>query len=162
MSDTFVAGVLSNEQAVEEAYKRLRAIGIQRSAMSIILPTHGEAAHQAEKNWGAALKNGATSGILLGGVVGGLLGFGVLAIPGIEIFEESLLSVLVGAGTGGVLGGIAGWLSGLATSKRPSTQSNLEKQVAGILFAVYHCDESLKRRVEKIFRDCGALAILPR
>ena len=161
MSDKFVAGVLSNEQAVGEAYKRLRAIGIQRADMSILLPTHGEAAHEA-KNWGAALKNGATSGILLGGVVGGLLGFGVLAIPGIEIFEESLLSVLVGAGTGGVLGGIAGWLSGLVTSKRPFTQSNLEKQVAGILFAVYHCDESLKRRVEKIFRDCGALAILPR
>src|SRR5262245_24579015 len=128
MAESFVAGVLSDRQAVEEVYKRLRAIGIHGSDISILLPASTqEREHESEANRRMALKACATLGILLGGLVGGLLGFEALVIPAVAVIDEPILSVLIWAAAGGTLGGAAGWLVSVGTSKRAAIPRDADK-----------------------------------
>ena len=162
---TFVAGVLSDQSAVEEAYRRLRVIGIQRADISILIPGNGEL-HPSEldQDWPRGIKIGAVSGIVMGGLVGVLGGTGVLTVPGLGILGTAglMLSVLAGAGTGGVGGGMIGWLAGLGVGRHDTKQHAADIPTQGILFAVYRCRDWERERVKKILRDCGAQDILPR
>jgi len=165
MADTFVAGVLSDQSAVEEAYRRLRVMGIQRSDISILIPGTGELHHpDFDRDWPAGIKTGAVSGIVIGGLAEVLMGTDVLTVPDLGMLRTAglMLSVLAGAGTGGVLGGATGWLVGLGVSRNEAKQHDADAGVQGILFAVYRFHDWDKERVKKILRECGAENILPR
>ncbi|MBE9182492.1 histidine kinase [Oculatella sp. LEGE 06141] len=101
---------------------------------------------------------GATTGTVLGGLGGLLIGLGVLAIPGVgpilaagaEI--NALASTLAGAGIGAATGGIVGALVGLGIPEEQAKSYNDRIKAGHYLLMVSGTEDDL-RRVESILRD---------
>src|ERR1700743_3971987 len=114
----------------------------------------------AEKNTKAP--EGATTGVGVGGAVGGTLGLlagiGVLAIPGVGplIAAGPIMGALAGLGVGGTVGGIVGALVGMGIPEYEAKRYEGRVKHGGILLSV-HCDshEWAKRGAE-ILKASGA------
>jgi hypothetical protein len=101
---------------------------------------------------------GASTGTVLGGVGGLLVGLGVLAIPGVgpilaagaEI--NALASTLAGAGIGAAAGGIVGALVGLGIPEEHANMYN-DRVKSGQYLLMISGTEADLQRVESILRD---------
>jgi len=101
---------------------------------------------------------GATTGTVLGGLGGLLVGLGVLAIPGVgpilaagaEI--NALASTLAGAGIGAAAGGIVGALVGLGIPEEQARAYSKRIEAGEYLLMISGSPDDV-RRVEKILRD---------
>ena len=157
-------GVFKRREDLEDVLRRLKDDGYNMERVSLIA-RHVEdvegaddvtdrAGNEAEEGAGI----GATTGTVLGGIGGFLIGVGVLAIPGVgpilaagaEI--NALASTLAGAGIGAATGGIIGALIGLGI---PEDQAKVyDKRVkAGQYLLMVSGTETEIRRVEAIMRD---------
>ncbi|WP_228035394.1 signal transduction histidine kinase (STHK), LytS [Oculatella sp. LEGE 06141] len=101
---------------------------------------------------------GASTGTVLGGLSGFLIGVGVLAIPGVgpilaagaEI--NALAATLAGAGVGAAAGGIVGALVGLGIPEEQAKSYNSSVKAGHYLLMVSGTADEL-RRVESVLRD---------
>lgn len=116
-----------------------------------ITETHGNEASE-----GAGI--GATTGTVLGGVGGFLIGVGLLAIPGVGPILAAgaeigaLGSTLAGAGIGAAAGGIVGALVGLGIPEEKAKVYENRIKAGDYFIMVRGTDEEV-RRAESIMRD---------
>jgi len=128
--NTAVFGIYTNYASVENGVDGLKAAGFSNRDISVLFPesagTKDFAVAKATKAPEGAT-TGASTGIVLGGAMGWLLGVGALAIPGLGPFVAAgpIMAALAGAGVGGTVGGIAGALVGIgiAPVARPQLRS---------------------------------------
>ena len=112
-----VFGVFDEADRAEDAVNELRDAGFDRNDISLLARSEKEARAAAGSS-GAEAK-GAGTGIVLGGIAGGALGWlvgaGALAIPGVGpvVALGALGTALAGAAAGAVAGGLIGLLAGL-------------------------------------------------
>ena len=103
---------------------------------------------------------GATSGAILGGIGGLLLGLGTLAIPGVGPIivageaASTIASTLAGAGIGAAAGGIIGGLVGLGI---PEDKAKIysDRVGSGSYLVMVNGTEDDISRAERILRDSG-------
>jgi hypothetical protein len=111
-----VFGIFASRASAEAAVDRLTAAGFSTEDVSVLMSgTDASKEVAGETNTRAD----ATTGIAVGGVVGGTLGLlagiGAVAIPGAGplIAAGPILASLAGLGVGGAVGGLVGALVGL-------------------------------------------------
>ncbi len=141
-----VWGIYPSRLAVETAIDRFREAGFLSSDVSVLLPENlGPKELTTEKSTKApeGVTAGASSGVLIGGALGWLVGIGALAIPGLGPFIAAgpLVATLAGLGVGGVVGGITGALIGAGIPEYEAKRYEGRLAKGGILVSV-HCDKS--------------------
>src|SRR6266436_5357023 len=116
--NTAVFGIYRDQTGVENAVDALMEAGFRNTDISVLFPENEgtkDLAHEKNTKAPEGVATGATSGAVIGGTLGWLVGIGALAIPGLGPFIAAgpVVAALAGAGAGGTLGGITGALIGL-------------------------------------------------
>jgi hypothetical protein len=141
-----VFGIYASRENAENAVDRLVCENFRQEDISVLLQDNvGTKDFAHEKHTKAP--EGATTGVLAGGVIGGALGLlahvGVLAIPGLGplIAAGPIIAALTGIGSGSVLGGIIGTLVGFGIPEYEAKRYEGRIKAGGILLSV-HCDNA--------------------
>ncbi|MGB3310965.1 MAG: general stress protein [Nodosilinea sp.] len=159
-----VVGVFKRREDLESALRALSDAGIDKENISL-LAKHVENVEGAEEltdhqgneaSEGAGI--GATTGTVLGGIGGFLVGAGVLAIPGVGpvlaagVGISEIAATLAGAGIGAAAGGLVGALVGAGI---PEERAKVyEKRIkAGDYLLMVDGNVDDTRKVESILRD---------
>src|SRR6201995_5374079 len=144
--NTAAFGIYPSNSAAETAVDQLVAAGFSNQDVSVLMADRkGSKDFAAEKNTKAP--EGATTGVGVGGAVGGTLGLlagiGALAIPGVGplIAAGPIMGALAGLGVGGAVGGLVGALVGLGIPEYEAKRYEGRVKDGGILVSV-HCDSS--------------------
>ena len=159
--NTAAFGIYPNNSAAERAVDQLIAAGFSNQDVSVLMSDRqGAKDFAAEKNTKAP--EGATTGVGVGGAVGGTLGLlagiGALAIPGVGplIAAGPIMGALAGLGVGGAVGGIVGALVGLGIPEYEAKRYAGRVKDGGVLLSV-HCDSSEEvSRAKDILKATGA------
>jgi hypothetical protein len=156
-----VFGIYTSRNAVESGITHLRDAGFASTDVSVLLPENlGSREMATEKGTKApeGTAAGATSGAVIGGALGWLVGIGALAIPGLGPFIAAgpIMAALAGVGVGGAVGGFAGALIGLGIPEYEAKRYEGRLQKGGILVSV-HCDTSDEiDRAKEVLKRTGA------
>ena len=156
-----VFGIYASRENAENAVDRLVAESFRQEDISVLLQDNvGTKDFAHEKHTKAP--EGATTGVIAGGVVGGALGLlahiGVLAIPGLGplIVAGPIIAALTGIGSGGVLGGIIGTLVGFGIPEYEAKRYEGRIKAGGILLSV-HCDnQDWIGKAKDVLKQTGA------
>ena len=159
---TAVFGIYSTRGGVESATDEIIRSGFSAEDISVLLPENlgGPKGIGTEKATKAP--EGATTGVVSGAAVGGVLGLlagiGALAIPGVGplIAAGPIMAALAGVGVGGAIGGVTGALIGMGIPEYEAKRYEGRLKKGGILFSV-HCDttEEIKLAKKVIERTGG-------
>ena len=159
--NTAAFGIYRDRISVENAVDALRAAEFRNTDISVLFPENeGTKDFAVEKQTKApeGTTTGATSGAVIGGGLGWLVGIGALAIPGLGplIAAGPIMAALAGAGAGGVVGGITGALVGMGIPEFEAKRYEGRIKEGGILLSV-HCDDSKwTKRAKQILEETGA------
>jgi len=159
--NTAAFGIYQTYEDVEYAVNALRSEGFRNTDVSVLFPDNkGTKDFAVEKNTKApeGTAAGATTGVVIGGVLGWLVGIGALAIPGVGPFIAAgpIMAALAGVGVGGAVGGIAGALIGMGIPEYEAKRYEGRIKDGGILLSV-HCDSSdWTSKAKKILERTGA------
>ena len=147
--NTAAFAIFPTRAAAESAVDRLIAAGFSNQDVSVLMSdTNSSREFATEKNTKAP--EGTTTGVGVGGVVGGTLGLlagiGALAIPGVGplIAAGPIMGALAGLGVGGAVGGLVGALIGSGIPEYEAKRYEGLVKDGGILVSV-HCDSQLRR-----------------
>jgi hypothetical protein len=159
--NTAAFGIYSNEATAQTAVDQLLAGGFSNDDVSVLMSdVQGSRDFAAEKNTKAP--EGTTTGVSVGGVVGGTLGLlagiGALAIPGVGpiIAAGPIMGALAGLGVGGAVGGLVGALVGMGIPEYEAKRYEGRVKEGGILVSV-HCASSEEiSRAKQILKATGA------
>lgn len=157
-------GVFKKQEDIESALHALKGGGFDMDRVSLLARNleDVEGAREVTEKHGNEAKEGAgigaTTGTVLGGVGGFLVGVGLLAIPGVgpilaagaEI--SALASTLAGAGIGAAAGGIIGALVGLGIPEEKAKVYNERVKAGHYLLMVSGNDDEV-RRAQSIMRE---------
>jgi hypothetical protein len=141
-----VFGVYSNPLDAENAVNGLKLAGFRNTDVSILFQENEGTMDLVMTRSSKAPEGtaaGASSGAVVGGILGWLAGAGMLAIPGLGMFIAAgpLIAALSGIGVGSVFGGITGALVGLGTPEYEAKRYEGRIRKGGTLLSV-HCDDS--------------------
>src|SRR6266581_4368203 len=105
MANTAVFGIYPDRLSTENAVAALREAGFRSTDISVLFPENSgtkDFAHEKGSKAPEGVATGATSGAVLGGTLGWLVGIGALAIPGLGPFIAAgpLMAALAGVGAG--------------------------------------------------------------
>ena len=158
--NTAAFAIFPTRAAAESAVDRLIAAGFSNQDVSVLMSDNDSAREFAtEKNTKAP--EGTTTGVGVGGVVGGTLGLlagiGALAIPGVGplIAAGPIMGALAGLGVGGAVGGLVGALIGLGIPEYEAKRYEGRVKDGGILVSV-HCDSSDEvSRAKDVLKQAG-------
>ena len=158
--NTAAFAIFSTRAAAESAVDRLVAAGFSNQDVSVLMSDKDNSREFAtEKNTKAP--EGTTTGVGVGGVVGGTLGLlagiGALAIPGVGplIAAGPIMGALAGLGVGGAVGGVVGALVGLGIPEYEAKRYEGRVKDGGILVSV-HCDTSEEiSRAKDVLKQAG-------
>ncbi len=158
--NTAAFAIFPTRAAAESAVDRLIAAGFSNQDVSVLMADNDSAREFAtEKNTKAP--EGTTTGVGVGGVVGGTLGLlagiGALAIPGVGplIAAGPIMGALAGLGVGGAVGGLVGALIGLGIPEYEAKRYEGRVKDGGILVSV-HCDSSDEvSRAKDVLKQAG-------
>jgi hypothetical protein len=159
--NTAAFGIFPNRASAEAAVDQLTAAGFSNQDISVLMPDSASSREFAtEKN--TKLPEGTTTGVGVGGAVGGTLGLlagiGALAIPGVGplIAAGPIMATLAGVGAGGAVGGFVGALVGLGIPEYEAKRYEGRVKEGGILLSV-HCDTSEEvSRAKNLLKAAGA------
>jgi hypothetical protein len=160
-SKTAVFGIYPAYTSVEYGVEALKAGGFNSQDISVLFPEGSgtkDFAHEKGTKAPEGATAGASTGVLLGGAMGWLVGVGALAIPGLGPFIAAgpIMAALAGAGVGGAVGGITGALIGMGIPEYEAKRYEGRVKDGGILISV-HCDTSeWKKRAKEILERTGA------
>ncbi|MBE9111138.1 histidine kinase [Nodosilinea sp. LEGE 07298] len=159
-----VVGVFKRREDLESALHALNDAGIRKENISL-LAKHVENVEGAEEltdhqgneaSEGAGI--GATTGTVLGGIGGFLVGAGVLAIPGVGpvlaagVGISEIAATLAGAGIGAAAGGLVGALVGAGIPEERAKTYEKRIKAGDYLLMVDGTADDI-RNVESILRD---------
>src|SRR5215471_13308540 len=104
--NTSVYGIYKTVAAVEAGVQALKQAGYRNADISVLLPdnkSNKEFAHHKDTKAPEGTAAGATTGAIVGGTLGWLVGIGTLAIPGMGPFIAAgpIMAALSGIGAGG-------------------------------------------------------------
>ena len=158
--NTAAFGIFANRAAAEAAVDQLSSAGFSHSDVSVLMSDKaGSQDFATEKNTKAP--EGTTTGVGVGGVLGGALGLmaglGALAIPGVGplIAAGPIMGALAGLGVGGAVGGLVGALVGLGIPEYEAKRYEGRVNDGGILVSV-HCESSEEvSRAKDVLRRAG-------
>lgn len=153
-----VVGMFNDHSLTEKAINALYDEGFTVEQVSLVTKGGGasdEIPSEAESDHAAG---GAGRGIAIGGILGGLIGIGALAIPGIGpvLTAGWITTVLGGAATGGAFGG---WIGSMATLNVPKNIAReYAEQIAdgNFLVMVLAKPRNQEAQAERILADAGA------
>src|SRR5579872_6447612 len=144
--NTSVFGIYRDRAQVERVVDELLDQGFRAEDISVLMPDNvGTKDFAHEKHTKAP--EGATTGLVAGGVAGGTLGLlagiGALAIPGLGPFIAAgpIMGALAGVGTGAVAGGLIGALVGMGIPEYEAKRYEGMVKEGRLLLSV-HCDNS--------------------
>jgi hypothetical protein len=154
-------GIYDSRQSAENAVHRLKTDGFSSSEISVLLPENGSSEKLTQES---ALKTqerattGASTGLVIGGALGWLVGMSALVIPGVGPFIAAgpLLAVLAGAGTGAAIGGIAGGLIGMGLPEEEANSYENSIRNGGILLSVHTEDFNKIMKARIALEQTGA------
>ena len=158
--NTAAFGIFSNRAAAERAVDQLTSAGFSHQDVSVLMSDkEGSKDFATEKNTKAP--EGTTTGVGVGGVVGGTLGLlaglGALAIPGVGplIAAGPIMGALAGLGVGGAVGGFVGALVGMGIPEYEAKRYEGRVKDGGILVSV-HCESSEEvTRAKDVLKQAG-------
>lgn len=159
--NTVVYGIYRNRTAVEQGVDALKAAQFRNTDISVLLPQNAgnkEFAHKKDTKAPEGTAAGATTGAVVGGALGWLVGIGALAIPGLGPFIAAgpIMGALGGVGAGGVVGGVIGALIGMGIPEYEAKRYEGMIRDGGILLSV-HCDDSdWVKRAKEVLERTGA------
>jgi Protein of unknown function (DUF3341) len=156
-----VFGIYQTHADVEFAVDALRTEGFRNTDVSVLFPENkGTKDFAVEKHTKApeGTAAGATTGLVVGGVLGWLAGIGALAIPGVGplIAAGPIVAVLTGIGVGGAVGGIAGALIGMGIPEYEAKRYEGRIKEGGILLSVHSDDSNWAAKAKQILHRTGA------
>src|SRR5689334_12323692 len=101
--NTAAFGIYRDRASVENAVEELRSAGFRSTDISVLFPENEgtkDFAHEKHTKAPEGTATGATSGAVIGGGLGWLVGIGALAIPGLGPFIAAgpIVAALAGAG----------------------------------------------------------------
>ena len=167
-------GVFSNYQATEQALLELDAIGYDMGQISVIgrdsdhLNRSGQTGdaqlQDAQADDGNQAEEGAKTGVVSGGAVGGLtgllIGLGTLAIPGVGPImlagtaATAIATTLAGGAIGAAAGGLVGALVGLGIPEERAEVYN-EHLSQGEYLVIIDGTETEIARAETVLKGRG-------
>jgi hypothetical protein len=156
-----VYGIFKTRPGVENGVDALKDAGFRNTDISVLLPdniSNKEFAHKKDTKAPEGTAAGVTTGAVVGGALGWLVGIGALAIPGMGPFIAAgpIMGALSGVGAGGVVGGIIGALVGMGIPEYEAKRYEGMVREGGILLSV-HCDDSYwVKRAKDILERTGA------
>ena len=171
MSTPVVFGIVENEAQARSAVSSLETSGYVASRVSVLSKdpaASGSGTLQEATGSDVGHKNatkapeGATTGVVAGGALGGLagwlVGLGLLAIPGVGPFIAAgpILAALSGAAIGATAGGLTGALIGYGI---PEYEAKIYADRLGkghILIGVHALDSKDADNAKKALEACGA------
>ena len=159
-----VYAIYPSRLSLEEGVDSLRAAGFRNTDISVLFPENeGTKEFAVEKHTKApeGTAAGATSGAVIGGALGWLVGAGLIAIPGIGplVAAGPIVGLLTGIGAGGVTGGLLGALIGMGVPEYEAKRYEGRLRTGGILLSV-HCDDGeWSRQAKEILDQTGAVDI---
>src|SRR4051812_18264844 len=120
MADKNVAafGIYPDQLSAEDGVDTLREAGFRNTDISVLFPDNQgtkDFAHEKHTKAPEAALTGGSSGAVISGALGWLVGIGALALPGVGPFIAAgpLMGMLGGIGVGSAIGGLTGALIGL-------------------------------------------------
>ena len=159
--NTSAYGIYPNRVTLEAGVQELRDAEFRNEDISVLLPANmGTKDLSATKESKApeGIAGGASTGAVVGGVLGWLAGIGAITIPGIGPFLAAgpIMAALAGLGVGGAAGGMVGGLIGLGIPEYEAKRYEGRIRNGGILVSV-HCDNSeWTSRAKEILERTGA------
>ncbi len=155
-----VTAVFKTRMGAEDALRRIEAIGISDAQVSIVSSdeTRGKAfgferGTKTDKGFAA----GATTGGLVGAVLGSLLAAGTIVIPGLNLVVAGYLApALAGLGAGAATGGLIGALAGMGFEENEAKFYEDELKDGNILLAVRTENDEQKKIVKEILDETEA------
>ena len=164
MANTAVFGIYSSRGQVEMAVDHLRAAGFRAQDISILFPDNvgtKDLGHEKHSKAPEGTAAGATSGAVIGGTLGWLVGIGALAIPGLGPFIAAgpLMAALGGAAMGGAVGGLTGALIGMGIPEYEAKRYEGLIKEGGILLSVHSDSHEWTKRAKDILDNTGATEV---
>ena len=159
--NTAVFGIYRNQTEVEKAVDELKRENFRNTDISVLFPENEGTKDFATRKATKAPEGtaaGATSGAVIGGGLGWLVGIGALAIPGLGplIAAGPIVALLAGAGAGGVLGGLTGALVGMGIPEYEAKRYEGRIKEGGILLSVHADDSKWVKKAKEILERTGA------
>src|SRR5579875_355724 len=132
-----VFGIYSSREDSQNGVDRLIAAGFRHEDVSVLLQDNvGTKDFGHEKH--TKLPEGATTGTVAGGIIGGAIG------------------ELTGIGSGGLVGGIIGALVGIGIPEYEAKRYEGRIKQGGILLSVHCDDEDWVEKAKEVLRNTGA------
>jgi hypothetical protein len=161
MANTAVFGLYNSRGQVEMAVDHLRAAGFRAQDISILFPDNvgtKDFAHEKHTKAPEGTAAGVTTGAVLGGTLGWLVGIGALAIPGVGPFIAAgpIVAALSGAAVGGAVGGLTGALIGMGIPEYEAKRYEGMIKEGRILLSVHSDNHDWTKRAKEILDETGA------
>lgn len=159
--NTAVFGIYRDQAMLENAVDTLREEGFRNTDISVLFPENEgtkDFAHEKNTKAPEGVATGATSGAVIGGGLGWLVGIGALAIPGLGPFIAAgpIVAMLAGAGAGSVVGGLTGALIGMGIPEYEAKRYEGRIKDGGILLSVHSDDSDWTKKAKEILERTGA------
>jgi len=161
MSKSQVFCIAKTHTQAERIVQDLQTAGFPASEISVLLPDTG-GKHNIGPVKATKAPEGATTGVVAGGVTCGVLGLlagiGALAIPGVGplIAAGPIMAALSGAAVGGATGGLVGGLVGLGIPEIEAKRYDEKLRSGHYLIAVHAPNDDDEDRAKDVFKNAGA------
>jgi hypothetical protein len=157
-----VFGIFSSKEEMEAAVEKLRDNGFSRNDISLVIPDRLENTQTIQSGHGKeGAAAGITTGAVLGGTLGWLIGIGAFSISGVGPFLAAgpIFAALTGAGIGGTVGGISGALLGYGIPEMEAKKIEEKVHSGGILLSIHCNDSDWMNRAKKLLEITGGQEI---
>jgi hypothetical protein len=160
MAKAIICIAKSEEQAAK-IVNQLKEAGFSSDDVSLLLPDRAGPRDFAHEQHSKA-PEGATTGVVAGGVIAGVLGWlagmGSLAIPGVGplVAAGPIMAALSSAAAGGAIGGMAGALVGFGFPEYEAKQYEGKVRNGNILISVHTEDGRERHAAREIFDEANA------
>jgi len=161
MSKKAVFCIAKGEAQAERIAQELKAAGFRGDDISVLFPDQSgtrDFAHEQNTKAPEGAAAGVSTGGLLGGGLGWLVGIGSLAIPGVGPFIAAgpIMAALAGAAVGAAAGGLTGALVGMGIPEYEAKQYDGKIRAGNVLISVHADDSDEVSRAKDIFEREGA------
>jgi hypothetical protein len=156
-----VFGIYASRENAENGIERLACAGFRNEDISVLLQDNAGVKDVTQEKHTKA-PEGAATGVLAGGVIGGALGLlahiGVLAIPGFGplVAVGPIIAALTGIGSGTLMGGIIGALVGAGIPEYEAKRYEGRIRAGGILISVHCDDRDWVAKAKEVLSQTGA------
>lgn len=161
MSHKSVYAIAISEGQALQIVDSLISSGFSSNDISILYPDK-DSTHQFSHEKNTKAPEGTVAGVSTGGVLGGafglLVGLGALAIPGVGplIAAGPLLAALSGAAAGAAVGGVAGGLIGLGIPELEAKRFENRIAEGNFLISIHAIDGDEVDRAKEILKNANA------